>query len=319
MKQANMKGPGVIFVLLLIGISTRFLFLGENQSFLPNFAAVGAVALFGSNHLRGKSKYILPLFIMWVSDLFLNNLFYASYFDSFQFFGSFWVYAGFLLVVLVGHFIMRKPSWLTLIGAGIGGGIAHTQELNVMKYNEAMAGVESTDWAKQVAKEHRWMLKDKVWKPILRSTEGVKRTITSTWAMKKKANGDKRARVNAQGLEQIPWVHYNPKKKALPVVNMTTIRIILVLWASCGAWTMKLLDVCRAFLKGKFEEGDEKVYMEVLQGFKHIYKQVGKECKDGLIQEEDLQNRAMELHKEWMKKPEEHWEVIKNHQKAQGA
>ena len=118
-----MKGPGVIFVLLLIGISTRFLFLGENQSFLPNFAAVGAVALFGSNHLRGKSKYILPLFIMWVSDLFLNNLFYASYFDSFQFFGSFWVYAGFLLVVLVGHFIMRKPSWLTLIGAGIGGGI----------------------------------------------------------------------------------------------------------------------------------------------------------------------------------------------------
>ena len=53
--------------------------------------------------------------------------------------------------------------------------------------------------------------------------------------MKKKANSDKRARVNAQGFEQIPWVHYNPEKKALPMVNMTTIRIILVLWASCGA------------------------------------------------------------------------------------
>ena len=165
------------------------------------------------------------------------------------------------------------------MGAGIGGGIAHTQELNVMKYNEAMVGPESTDWARQVAKEHGHMLKDKVWKPILRKAEGVKRTITSTWAMKKKANGDKRARVNARGFEQIPWVHYNPEKKASPVVNMTTIRIIMVLWASCGAWTMKLLDVCGAFLKGKFKEGDEKVFMEVPQGFEHIYEQIGRNAR----------------------------------------
>lgn len=123
MNQASIKGPGVIILLLLIGISTRFLFLGETQSFLPNFTAVGAVALFGSNYLRGKTKYILPLFIMWVSDLFLNNIFYASYFESFQFFGDIWVYAGFLVVVLIGHFIMRKPSWFSLMGAGIGGGI----------------------------------------------------------------------------------------------------------------------------------------------------------------------------------------------------
>ena len=72
------------------------------------------------------------------------------------------------------------------IGAGIGRGIAHTQELNVMKYNKALAGAESTNFAKQVAKEHGRMLKDKVWKPILRKAGEAKRTITSTWAMKKR-------------------------------------------------------------------------------------------------------------------------------------
>ena len=135
------------------------------------------------------------------------------------------------------------------MGAGIGGGIGHTQELNVKKYNKAMDGQHATKWAKQVAKEHGRMLKDKVWRPRLRGAGRAFKTITSTWAIKKKASGDRRARVNAQGFEQIPWVHYNPERKASPVVNMTTIRIILVLWASCYCWTMHLIDVCRAFLK----------------------------------------------------------------------
>ena len=61
---------------------------------------------------------------------------------------------------------------------------------------------------------------------------------------------------------------------------------------------MMLLDVCGAFLKGKVEDHKEKVYMEVLQGFKHIYEQVGRECKEGQIREEDLTDRAVELHEE---------------------
>ena len=125
-------------------------------------------------------------------------------------------------------------------------------------------------------KEHRRMLTDRVWHPRLRGAGKAFKTITSTWAMKKKASRDRRARVNARGFKQIPWVHYNPECKASPVVNMTTIRIILVLWASCYCWTMYLIDVCGAFLKGNFKEHEEKVFMEVPQGFKHIYKQVGR-------------------------------------------
>ena len=97
-----------------------------------------------------------------------------------------------------------------------------------------MEGDEATDWAKQVAKEHRRMLSNTIWRPRLRKWSAIFKTISSTWAMKKKANGDKRVQVNTKGFKQIPWVHYNPEKKALPVVNMTIIRIILVLWASCA-------------------------------------------------------------------------------------
>ena len=51
------------------------------------------------------------------------------------------------------------------------------------------------------------MLTNKVWKPKLRAKDT--RTITTTWAMKQKASGDKRAKVNAHGFEQILGVHYD--------------------------------------------------------------------------------------------------------------
>ena len=76
---------------------------------------------------------------------------------------------------------------------------------------------------------------------------------------------------------------------------------------------MHLIDVCGAFLKGNFEEHKEKVFIEVLQGFKHVYEQVRKECLEGHIKKDEMADRALELHEEWMKNPEEHWKVIQEH------
>ena len=117
-------------------------------------------------------------------------------------------------------------------GSRYRGGFQHTTELMVKKYNQVMCGTQPKEWAKEVIKEHWRMVTNKVWKPILRTKD--MKTITTTWAMKQKASGDKQARVNARGFEQIPGVHYDPNDKASPVVNMTTIRIILTLWASCS-------------------------------------------------------------------------------------
>jgi hypothetical protein len=94
--------------------------------------------------------------------------------------------------------IMRESGEFAFVGAGLGGGFTNTSELHVMKYKEAMASSDRDKWQKAVDEEHERMLKHNVWKPVLRKDvpEGAK-ILTSTWAMKKKANGTYHARMNA--------------------------------------------------------------------------------------------------------------------------
>ena len=87
----------------------------------------------------------------------------------------------------------------------------------------------------------------------------------ATWAMKKKANGTLRARLDARGFEQVDGVHYNEDDKAAPVVNDITICIVMTLMVM-ARWYGHLLDVRGAFLQGTFEPG-EQIHMEIPQGF----------------------------------------------------
>ena len=113
----------IVVLLVIIGISTRFLFLIDGESILPNFSAVGAVAIFGACYFKGVSKWIIPLAILWVSDLILNNVFYAQYYESFQVVGNLWVYLSFIVAGLIAYKIMRKPSWGRLAITGISAGV----------------------------------------------------------------------------------------------------------------------------------------------------------------------------------------------------
>lgn len=113
----------VLFILLILGIATRFLFLLDDQSFLANFTAVGAIAIFGAFYFDGPMRYMAPLAVLWVSDLVLNNVVYAQYYDSFQLFGSASVYAAVLVVGIVAYFMMRSPSWTRLLGTSLVGAV----------------------------------------------------------------------------------------------------------------------------------------------------------------------------------------------------
>ena len=113
----------IVILLILVGISTRFLFLIDGESILPNFSAVGAVAIFGACYFKGMNKWIIPLIILWVSDLVLNNVFYAQYYESFQVFGDLWVYLSFFVAGLLAYKIMRKPSWGRLAFTGVSVGV----------------------------------------------------------------------------------------------------------------------------------------------------------------------------------------------------
>ena len=91
--------------------------------------------------------------------------------------------------------------------------------------------------------------------------------LTSTWAMKKKANGVRRARLNGRGYEQVDGIHYDSSSIHAPVTNDVTVRIVLTLALMAG-WLGQLIDVDGAFLYGRLRE---LLFMKVLQGFKKYY------------------------------------------------
>jgi len=156
------------------------------------------------------------------------------------------------------------------VGAGIGGGFTHTSELIPMKYEQAMATPNAKEWEKAVDKEHGRMKDHNVFKVVKKEDvpEDAK-VLTSTWAMKQKADGTKRARINARGYEQVPGEHFDETGISSPVVNEASIFIILIL-IILGRMYAELNDVKGAFLNGKFSQG-EKLYMHVPKGFEKFY------------------------------------------------
>jgi hypothetical protein len=152
------------------------------------------------------------------------------------------------------------------IGAGIGGGFTNTNELHVMKYNEAMATKDVEQWHDAVGDEYKRMKMHKVFDEVPMDEVPEDTTIlTLTWAMKKKANGTFRARLNARGFEQVDREHFDSDDKAAPVVSEITIWIILTM-IIMAAWCTELMGVRGAFLHGDFDP-KHKMYMYMPQGF----------------------------------------------------
>ena len=60
-----------------------------------------------------------------------------------------------------------------------------------------------------------------------------------------------------------------------------------MLFIMCVIWRMEMLDVKDAFLKGDFWEDKEEVFLEVPQGFEHIYTQFAIELETKLVKPED--------------------------------
>lgn len=156
------------------------------------------------------------------------------------------------------------------VGAGIGGGFTHTSELIPMKYEQAMAGPKAKQWGEAVDMEHKRMQNHAVFKAVKKQdVPKFAKILTSTWAMKQKADGTLRARVNARGFEQRPGEHYEETGISSPVVNEASIFIILII-IIMGSMYAELNDVKGAFLNGEFSHG-ERLYMHVPKGFEKYY------------------------------------------------
>lgn len=94
-KQNTLK-----FVLVLILVAAFSRIIPHPHNFTP----VGGIAVFGSYFLGRKIwAFLVPLFSLWLSDLFINNIIYPiqypQYYEGFTLFGSYWVYGSFLLMI----------------------------------------------------------------------------------------------------------------------------------------------------------------------------------------------------------------------------
>lgn len=98
-------------------MSYFFIFLGAVLRFLPhapNFAPIGAMALFGGVKFNKKYALIIPLAVMMISDYFIG-------FYSWQIMAA--VYAGFLIYGLLGLWARKNESWLKIGGAALAGSV----------------------------------------------------------------------------------------------------------------------------------------------------------------------------------------------------
>lgn len=98
----------VALSLILIGVVMRIL---PHQ---PNFTPLAAMALFGGVYFSRRLALIIPMAAMFVSDIFIG--FYDIRLMLF-------VYASFLLCVLLGFWLKKNKKWYTVIGTAAAGSL----------------------------------------------------------------------------------------------------------------------------------------------------------------------------------------------------
>eukprot|EP00957_Ditylum_brightwellii_P108068 8244853-Ditylum_brightwellii.AAC.1 len=122
----------------------------------------------------------------------------------------------------VGMLSIDQECWelehkFRLVGAADGNQFQHTRQLKVMTYDEAMNTPEKDKWDTSVVKEHNTFKKYSVWKAVPRNqVPKDAKVLTSTWAMKPKPNGVKRARLTARGYKQQDGIHYQSHDLSAP-------------------------------------------------------------------------------------------------------
>ena len=110
----------VITVMILLAAFSRLL------PHPPNFAPIGGMALFGAAYYTRKWwAYLIPIAAMWLSDLLLNNIVYAEYFDRFVWFysGALFTYGAFALIVLMATFTLRNVRVPQLLFSALGASV----------------------------------------------------------------------------------------------------------------------------------------------------------------------------------------------------
>lgn len=114
-KKIQLQTGFLVMLILLISM-TRLI------PHMSNFSPLAAIGLFGAAHFEKKWMALLvPLAATFLSDLVINNILFAAYFDGFVWFyeGAGFVYGSYALIVLFGTSLFSNKVSLpkVLVGA----------------------------------------------------------------------------------------------------------------------------------------------------------------------------------------------------------
>lgn len=109
---------GFIAILILFAALSRLI------PHPPNFAPMGAMALFGAAYFKKKHLALLvPLIALWISSLIIDNTIAAQYYDGFQWFTNPFVYLGMIAIVGLGWLTLRRPNVQSVLASALGASI----------------------------------------------------------------------------------------------------------------------------------------------------------------------------------------------------
>ena len=114
MNNQPSKSLVLAIVLILFAVLSRII------PHYPNFTALGAVALFGASQLKDKWQALLvPIIALYLSDLFINNIVYADYYESFVWKISPFVYIAFAMILGIGLWLRGRVNAGNVITASL--------------------------------------------------------------------------------------------------------------------------------------------------------------------------------------------------------
>lgn len=116
------------FKMLLLFICTVALLRVPNAAhytWLANFTPIGAMALFAGAYFKSPLKALLfPLLTLFISDLIICNLVFDGKY-GFIYNGWYVVYGIFLLIVLVGRWLLQKVNLVRILVSGMIAALLH--------------------------------------------------------------------------------------------------------------------------------------------------------------------------------------------------
>lgn len=118
MKPSQQVSLFVLVLMILAAAATRII------PHWPNFTALGAMALFGAAQLPKRwMAFVVPFAALYLSDLIINNILYAGFYDHFVWRISPFIYLAFGLIVLIGFLLRGRISVGRVAGAGVGASV----------------------------------------------------------------------------------------------------------------------------------------------------------------------------------------------------